>query len=391
VVVEPEALFWAVVVALMLATVLLGLAAGVVAISAVARGQGRGYRPAGLAVGVLAVVVGAGGAATVALAGVLDTGRPSPLLDVLPILGVVPISGAALLGAVLVWLGANALPARLVRRPGMRPRRHRYGVWSLLTVPLTIGFAAWVWWSTDDFSLALRVVLLGAAVGIALRRLERRLGAQLPAVPPDTGGHVLYLRPFRTEGRAQFQLPSRRADATGQGSRRWVPLDEFLVRGAGERLGPVIALGNPTEFLPPGGATRVYLSDDRWQEELAGLADRAALIVMQPGRTRSMRWELEHVVGAGLHGKFFVLTPPRPRFPGLTRRATALMDWVYGWRPPSWPEFLGELADVGLDAGAADPGPGAVIGFRSDGSGVVVARDLAAAPDFADAMLQHTR
>jgi hypothetical protein len=232
---------------------------------------------------------------------------------------------------------------------------------------------------------------MGAIAAVGLRRLERRFGAQLAAVPPGLHGHVLYLRPFRTETRALFRLPLRVAEATGNGVRSLVPLDEFLVRGAGERLGPVVALGNPTESFPPGGALRVYLSDDDWQGELAGLADRAALIVMQPGRTRAMRWELEHVAGHGLRGRFFVLTPPRRRGSAVRARFRALTDRIAGWDPPTWAEFARELGAAGLPVRCAEPGPGAVIGFDAAGGAVVVAGDLRDPADFAAAMLRHAR
>jgi hypothetical protein len=224
VVVQSEALFWVIEVALMAVAVLVGLVAGVVAFSAVVRGQGRGYRPAGLTTAVLVAVFGAGIAGIPALWSATDRARPSPPLDLLPTVTVLPGVAAALVGAVVAWSVTDSLPPRLV--------------------------------------------------------------------------------------------------------------------------------------------------------------------VMQPGRTRSMRWELEHVADRGLQGRFFVLTPPGARFPELTRRATVLADRIYGWHPPSWSEFLGELAEVGLVVGS-DPGPGAVIGFRGDGGGIVVARDLHDPLDFADAMLQH--
>jgi hypothetical protein len=107
------------------------------------------------------------------------------------------------------------------------------------------------------------------------------------------------------------RLPNEQAEFNGPGLRNWVALDEFLVRGIGRRLGQVVALGNPAEFAPRGGATRVYLNDDTWTVELARLADRARIILIEPGRTESMRWELQHIAGNGLQTKLFILTPPR--------------------------------------------------------------------------------
>jgi hypothetical protein len=387
-VVGSEVLFWSLAALLLVAAIGLVLVAAVFGNAAVVRGQGRGYRGAELTVAVVAVIAAAGALPVVLVLQGLDPSASSPPTDLLPI--VVPSLGAVgtVAGGVLAWLVAMALPARLVRRPGLRPRRHRYRVWSDVVIVAAVGATVWAFLA-ETLSTAIRVVLMGSIAAVGLRRLERRFGAQLPAVPPGLHGHVLYLRPFRTETRALFRLPLRDAEATGNGVRSLVPLDEFLVRGTGERLGDVVALGNPTEFLPPGGALRVYLSDDDWQGELAGLADRAALIVMQPGRTRAMRWELEHIAGHGLRGRFFVLTPPRYRGSGAWARLRVATDRLNGWDPPTWPEFARELAAAGLPVRCADPGPGAVVGFGDDGAAVVVARDLRAPADFADAMLRH--
>jgi hypothetical protein len=206
------------------------------------------------------------------------------------------------------------------------------------------------------------------------------------SLPPDLSGHVLYLRPFRTEGRVLFRLPNDQAEFNGQGPRRWVALDEFLVRGAGQRLGQVVALGNPAEFVPQGGATRVYLSDATWTEELARLADRARIIVIEPGRTESMQWELQYIARQGLQTKLFILTPPRLRAV-WSRALLPVLDRLNGWRPLTWPEFSAELGAVRLDLVPDDPGGGSVITFRQDGSSVVLACGLQTPTQYADVLL----
>lgn len=386
-VIESESVFWALVAALFITFVLLMLIASAFGYSAVVRGQGRGYRPAGLTIGMLLIVLTAVSVPIAVVARAVDLSRPSPTTDLLPIALVALGSGAAVVGAVVAWSLAVTLPSRLSRRPGLRPRRYRYQVWSYVALALTAGAVIWAWLTTN-LSDTIRIAMIGSTLTVGLRWLESRLGSQLASVPAEISGHVLYLRPFRTESRALFQLPNDRAQFSGQGLRNWVTLDEFLVRGAGERLGPVIALGNPAEFLPPGGATRVYLSDDAWQEELADLAVRASQIIMQPGRTQSMRWELRYIAAMGLQTKLFIFTAHH-RSALLRHLIVPIMDRLNGWDPPTWPEFTQELNAVGLTVRCGDPGPGALVGFDGAGTAVVIARNLKDPEDFADAILRH--
>jgi hypothetical protein len=388
-VVESEGLFWTLAFTLFLTAVVVMVIAGVFGHAAVVRGQRRGYRPPGLLAGVLLVVLALAGAAFVPVALEIDLFLPSPSTDLGPIVLVVLVSVGALVGSVLAWRLATIVPLRAARYPGLRPRRHRYQVWSAVAIPLTTGAVIWAWTSAD-ISTTIKVLMVGIGLALALRRLERRFRSQLPSVPDQLSGHVLYLRPFSIEGRATFRLPDRSAEFMGNGLRNFVTLDEFLVRGAGDQLGPVIALGNPAEFVPQGGATRIYLSDNDWQDQLARLAGTAKQIVMQPGRTQSMRWELRCIAALGLQRKLFVLTPPQRRYSVLWRRFIPTIDRLYGWDPPTWLEFVHELRSLGFTVTCPDPGPGAVINFDDHRAAVIIAQRLKNPEEFADAMLRQT-
>jgi len=63
-------------------------------------------------------------------------------------------------------------------------------------------------------------------------------------------------------------------------------------------LGPVIAIGRPGEALAIGGAARFYVSDDTWQEEIKAKISDAQLLVVQPGDSAGIWWEIEHAVRA---------------------------------------------------------------------------------------------
>src|SRR5262249_20230216 len=54
-------------------------------------------------------------------------------------------------------------------------------------------------------------------------------------------------------------------------------------------------LGRPGERLATPGSARVYLDEDSWQAEVITELQTAQAIILQPGATVGVRWELEHV------------------------------------------------------------------------------------------------
>jgi hypothetical protein len=70
--------------------------------------------------------------------------------------------------------------------------------------------------------------------------------------------------------------------------------EESICRYFGS-LGPVIAIGKPGEALPSPGAARMYVGDDKWQEAILIELQRARAVVVQPGVTAGVRWELERI------------------------------------------------------------------------------------------------
>lgn len=75
-------------------------------------------------------------------------------------------------------------------------------------------------------------------------------------------------------------------------------------------LGRLIAIGKPGEPVPPLGATRTYVADDRWQEEIENTARRVGMIVMIAAGTRGFEWELGLLRRLNLLHKALILLPP---------------------------------------------------------------------------------
>lgn len=79
------------------------------------------------------------------------------------------------------------------------------------------------------------------------------------------------------------------------------------------RYGPVVAIGDPKDSVPDFGAYRDYVSDDAWQERARVFIRSADLIVMVPGQTHWIRWELGEILDADcLHKTLFVFPPGLP-------------------------------------------------------------------------------
>jgi hypothetical protein len=75
-----------------------------------------------------------------------------------------------------------------------------------------------------------------------------------------------------------------------------------------KEIGPVIALGDPSERLPTLGIARMYVGED-WQQKVTDLVRRAQLVVLRPGWTPSLQWEFQHVIQNASPKKVLLLIP----------------------------------------------------------------------------------
>ena len=77
-------------------------------------------------------------------------------------------------------------------------------------------------------------------------------------------------------------------------------------------IGPFIAIGEPHESHPDFGATRAYFEggDEAWRSAVRSWIERAALVVVVPGQTKGLGWELETIQAAGSTPKLLLVFPP---------------------------------------------------------------------------------
>jgi hypothetical protein len=364
---------------LLLLLVILGvLAASAFAAAAYYRAVSRGWSPT---VGRLLAAgpVTAGLAVPFAVATTTSWwDDPSPAGDMTPLLIVCACAGCGVLASVLSWRAAGALAER-PRSAGLRRRRHHYGVWAKVIAALVVPVAA-LGWRAGGWQVAVRVFTMGFPAAAGLRLLERRYQEQAEDVDREAlARQVLYLRPFGVDQRMDLYV--RTGETSWGESTGWVNLESFLADEMEQRIGPLVALGSPRDVLPPGGGTRLYPADSLWQEEFQRLIIQVPAIVMVPGDTAAIDWELRTIVEERLQLRLFIITAPRRRPKGYHVLARHGLLWIRAvarlsdWHTTTWAAFAGHLAAAGLRPGG-DPGPGAVLGFDDAGRQVVLGQGM---------------
>jgi hypothetical protein len=145
---------------------------------------------------------------------------------------------------------------------------------------------------------------MASAVGILLWRRARR-HASLDArevQAKDPRPPVVLLRSFADDELEMSGLPEL----------MWSP-PTTLSWAAAERLasiGPVIAVGEPGEELPPLGPYRLFLPAENWQGEVERLIASARAVFLVLGRSQGVLWELERILARENPGAVTVIVPP---------------------------------------------------------------------------------
>lgn len=143
------------------------------------------------------------------------------------------------------------------------------------------------------------IVLAPVAVAIAnllLRWGQNRIRFSIEQITAvDARPPILFLRAFRDD---QVALANPHYTLLGRFFAIATPrlsLDHILLN-EGTLYGPVVALGNPSDPLPPYGVARGYVSDARWKDTVAALAKDALAVILCVDDTDSMWWEIDHIV-----------------------------------------------------------------------------------------------
>jgi hypothetical protein len=145
-----------------------------------------------------------------------------------------------------------------------------------------------------------------------LRQLRVRLARSASALAQeDERPPILLLRSFQDDGIA--------VDNERYWGHRFLGMRDESIRleeVIAETLyphGPLIALSNPEDRLPPLGAAKENVAGPSWQGVVECYMEQAALIVVIVGVTPNLRWEVSRMLACGFGEKCLFVFPPTYR------------------------------------------------------------------------------
>ena len=128
---------------------------------------------------------------------------------------------------------------------------------------------------------------------IKFRAIRKRFQfSPLRSILHDPRQPILYLRSFHHDSPEPSPDVGRIVDDIGV---KWGPSSEQKLVTALQQIGPVVAVGDPNETLPPLGAIRFYFSNDEWQKKILELMSLSRFVIFQPGHSKGTEWEMETV------------------------------------------------------------------------------------------------
>jgi len=190
------------------------------------------------------------------------------------------------------------------------------------------------------------------AVSLWLFTLGRRMrisGAER-VLAEDARPPIVYLRPFGTD-RAEIarRLSSWVRISPREGFEK--TYEQRLARTLHE-IGPLVAVGDPTERLPLLGAARTYAPDESWQETVDELTGRAGVVMLHAGESEGFAWEVHHVVALNAPERVILSLPldAGRKEPSRQERYDAFRRRLGDVFPRPLPEAIGHCQFLYFDA-----------------------------------------
>jgi len=161
---------------------------------------------------------------------------------------------------------------------------------------------------------ASRPMAVAGAVTILLARVPLALARRFALARPNPAStyEIVFLRSFQDDG---LKIRAR-GDSRGIVDRLTMQHRhgyEHLLVASAQPFGPVVAIGQPGERVPPIGAFRRYYEDDAWQGAVQQMLRGAKFIVLSVGDTPSVGWEISKVRDLGLLDRTVFVVPPVDR------------------------------------------------------------------------------
>lgn len=182
------------------------------------------------------------------------------------------------------------------------------------------------------------VVLLWLGVRLAATGHKLRAPDVDAAITNSPNDPILYLRSFALDA-----LDAQNHLEFGYGIK--VPINpwEASVASGVAGAGPLVAIGRPGETLATTGASRIYVTDDEWQDKVRDLAEQAQLVIWVYGKSEGLRWEISHLARTLPPEKLILALPywdaPRKMKPQLWQDVVADIASAL---PKGLPEEMGD-------------------------------------------------
>lgn len=87
-----------------------------------------------------------------------------------------------------------------------------------------------------------------------------------------------------------------------------------------ERYGKTAIIGDPREILPKAFSSYIYFDDEMWKTAATNYIREASIIIMIPGYSKNIGWELEEIIKENALSKTIFILPP-----------TYKGDWKLRW------------------------------------------------------------
>lgn len=295
------------------------------------------------------------------------------------------VAGSAAV-AYLMPIRRRRFGARQSRIPWRLLSRLSVVVWGVATVASFVYEAE----ASDQFKLGVICWSLYGTFAYYAQRLDAPSMSRV--LSEDARAPVLYLRPFdqeddvfaavSTDQLGDLQIPVRNPRAYRHG----VTVEEYFATSIQRKIGPFIALGDPQDSIPPGGAAREYCDDESWQTRFRELAARSAFVIMRPGHSDNLRLELSHIRDAGLHPKLLIVIPPRRTW--FEKVGGDRLGVLFDSTVKDWGTLMLVANSVGLSL-SEFPGYGSVVSFDRDGKMLTLKTGLTKPNEYVTAICAH--
>lgn len=259
------------------------------------------------------------------------------------------------ISVVAVVLAISMVPRLLyLRRAGrsLVPAVRRRTFWLLgtLSCVLAVAFAMLVMWMANALStigtnlpdyeqqrisaffdlMSIPAALLAVAPSMLLRRIAMRTLRKQPMSDKDRP--ILLLRSFADDGRRlRARASHRRALVDRLSLRRWERFEEIIAASLGTH-GPVFAVGQLGERLPPPlGAVRRQFTDKEWRSRVSEIMAGASVICVTVGRSTALEWEIQEIARLGFLPKTIFVVPPTKRSEHVKRLAVLAAALRVNW------------------------------------------------------------